>query len=141
VLLDMEALTPVRLVRFSIDATRRLMPDHPDLALAIAHQLARDHQAALSELRGSTFLNMRQRVARHLIMRADVDGETLQLTQKQLAQAVGSVREVVGRVLAEFEADGLVRRKTGGFISLDPGRLRVEYDEEPATRQGDEGVG
>jgi CRP/FNR family transcriptional regulator len=130
-LLDMESLTPVRLVRFSLDAFMRLLPGHPDLARAIARQLAHDQHAALAELRGSAFASMRQRVGRHLLMRAEVDGETVQLTQKQLAQAVGTVREVVGRVLAELESDGLVHRESGGFITLDRDRLRAEVGTPP----------
>lgn len=123
--LDLEALTPVRLVRFSVAAVRRLTPAMPDVATAFAEQLARDNHAVLTELQVTAFTSMRRRVAHHLLMRADVDGDMLRMTQRELAQAVGSVREVVGRILIELETAGLIRRTADGVIAIDRDRLQA----------------
>jgi CRP/FNR family transcriptional regulator, cyclic AMP receptor protein len=57
------------------------------------------------------FMSVRQRLAGHLLGLASEDAEgrlVASATQQQLANAIGSVREVVARTLHEFREDGLV---------------------------------
>ena len=56
------------------------------------------------------------------------DGECLcaPISQQQLADAVGSVREVVARVLRELRDAGIVRGGARGIAILDPIRLHDE---------------
>jgi DNA-binding transcriptional regulator LsrR (DeoR family) len=48
---------------------------------------------------------------------------TALVSQQDLANSVGSVREVVARVLAELRSEGLVRTSPGRIDILDPVRL------------------
>jgi CRP/FNR family transcriptional regulator len=45
------------------------------------------------------------------------------VTQQELADAVGTAREVVVRVLRELRRDGVVRTERGYIVILDPARL------------------
>jgi len=92
---------------FDIDRVRRAAHNDASLAWALAEESVHRLYDVLEELAGNTFATVRQRVARHLLdLAASSAGASGQLTalvnQQDLANSVGSVREVVARVLAEF---------------------------------------
>ena len=98
--------------------------------MAIARYASAALYRLVAELRGTAFSTIRQRVARHLL---DLAAEHQQgalliapVTQRQVAEAVGSVREVVARALGGLRADGLVVKSPGGLVITDPERLRAE---------------
>ena len=49
-----------------------------------------------------------------------------QISQQELADAVGSVREVVARTLRDFRAAGMVATTADSVVILDPTRLYAE---------------
>jgi CRP/FNR family transcriptional regulator len=51
------------------------------------------------------------------------EGPCLQKTHQMLADELGSVREVISRILKEFETQGLVRLDRGQILVLEPDRL------------------
>ena len=65
------------------------------------------------------FRALDERVASALLARCDA----VITTHQQLADEVGSVREVVSRILKEFESQGLVRLERGRICILDRDRL------------------
>lgn len=73
---------------------------------------------------------MRQRVARHLLDLATATQTgrdlTVTISQQELADAVGSVREVVVRVLRELREQGQIETRRNGIVLLDPQRLAAE---------------
>lgn len=81
---------------------------------------------------------MRQRVARHLLDLASASvrpatpgqrgGQELaaRVSQQELADAVGTVREVVVRVLRELRQHGVVRTERDRIVLLEPARLIQE---------------
>jgi len=78
---------------------------------------------------------VRERVARHLLdlaaQEARVTGEappvlTVPVTQRQLAESVGTVREVVVRVLRDLREAGVVRTHADHIDVVDPVRLSQE---------------
>ncbi len=114
-----ECLSEVRLVRLMPDTVRQVMEADAAVAIAVAQILLDNHAAALEELTLASFGNVRARVAHQLLLRAHVDGPVLDLTQRDLALTMGSVREVVGRAMQEFERIGAVRRRADGAMELD----------------------
>ncbi|HKE83927.1 MAG TPA: Crp/Fnr family transcriptional regulator [Vicinamibacterales bacterium] len=85
----------------------------------------------LEELAGNTFATVRQRVVRHLLdlasSRATGDGRlTALVNQQDLANSVGSVREVVARVLHELREASLVRTSPGRVEILEPVKMSRE---------------
>ena len=113
---------------FDVDEVKRAAKNDAALAWGLAEEAVHRLYDVLEELAGNTFASVRQRVARHLLDLAasrPVANRTLTATvnQQDLANSVGSVREVVARVLAELRAEHLVRTAPGSVEILDPVRL------------------
>ena len=133
-----QAVIDTRLWRFGLSSMREVAAAHPQLALALARQLLDRLYRLVVEVRGATFGTLRGRVARHLLdLAAEQQAEhagggqhvgelVAPVTQQQLADAVGSVRQAVGRVLAKLHADGLVEPIRHGVVILDAEALRAE---------------
>ncbi len=73
---------------------------------------------------------MRQRVARHLLDLASQHQQGPRLVapinQQDLADAAGTVREMVVRVLRQLRAEGTVATERHGIIVLAPDRLLAD---------------
>jgi CRP/FNR family transcriptional regulator len=112
-------------------ATVRRMADH-DLAVAKAllSELSERASAFAAEIGGAAFGNVRQRVARHLL---DLAAERQRgarlvaaITQQELADAVGTVREVIVRTLRDLRRESLLQTSRSGIVIADPERLLAE---------------
>ena len=83
--------------------------------------------AFVAEFSGHAFANVRQRIARHLLDLASdqqhPDELAASISQQELADAVGSVREVVVRVLRELREERTVETRRDRIIIRDPERL------------------
>jgi CRP/FNR family transcriptional regulator, cyclic AMP receptor protein len=126
-----QAVTAGAAFFFDVAQVKRAALDNAPLAWALAEESVHRLYDVLEELAGNTFASVRQRVARHLLDLAVSRREagrslTALVNQQDLANSVGSVREVVARVLAELRAEGLVRTSPGRVEILDPVRLSHE---------------
>lgn len=65
-----------------------------------------------------------QRLDQRLAARLLGHGAILRLTHQQLADELGTAREIVSRVLAQFADEGLIRSGRQEIEILDPARLR-----------------
>src|SRR6266536_3395026 len=79
----------------------------------------------------NAFGSVRQRVAAHLLDLASAQlhprGRLVaHVSQQELADAAGSVREVVARVLRDFRVAGIVATSSDSVVILDPARLYAE---------------
>jgi CRP/FNR family transcriptional regulator, cyclic AMP receptor protein len=54
-------------------------------------------------------------------------------SQQELADAVGTVREVVVRVLRELRQEGVVRTERDRMVIIDPARLIQEQGWNPGS--------
>jgi CRP/FNR family cyclic AMP-dependent transcriptional regulator len=87
--------------------------ERPELGLALAREYSHRLRHAHRALASSVFATVRARLARDLVERAKAAGARgpavrLSVTQQELADATGSVREVVARALAELRHLGLL---------------------------------
>ncbi len=72
------------------------------------------------------FKSFDRRLAAFLIEVLDKEGgDTVNLTQEQIARYLGSAREVVSRMLKYFAGEGLLSVQRGGVRVLDLARLRA----------------
>jgi len=103
---------------------RLLRTDH-QVADAMLRYLARLVDEGQRWLGSDVLLSVRERLARHLLSLAErVDGEfAVRATNQELADSVGSVRDVVSRVLGDLQADGLVKRRGRRLVLLAPASL------------------
>jgi CRP/FNR family transcriptional regulator len=136
---SIQALVDADLVVLRPAAVQRLAAEDVSVAAALLDELAERVLSFVAEIPGSAFATVRQRVARHLLDLASErqHGSVLvaRISQQQLAEAVGSVREVVVRALRDLRTDGIVETGSGGIRVIDPERLYGEiYGALPARR-------
>jgi CRP/FNR family transcriptional regulator len=112
-----------------VDTLRSLLASDPAVARACAEELTRQLYRALDDLSEQAFLSVRQRVAHHLLALASLDEgphPIVRASQQELADAVGSVREVVTRTLHGLREEGLIETARDEIVLLDPVRLSEE---------------
>jgi cAMP-binding proteins - catabolite gene activator and regulatory subunit of cAMP-dependent protein kinases len=123
-------LSPGEAFFFDIDRVKRVARSDASVAWALAEESVHRLYDILEELAGNAFASVRQRVARHLLDLAASRQASGRLTafvsQQDLANSVGSVREVVARVLAELRKERLVRTAPGRVEILDPIQMSRE---------------
>jgi CRP/FNR family transcriptional regulator, cyclic AMP receptor protein len=118
---------------FRIDAPLLIAAARRDAAVAwaLAEEVNRRLYENLMQTAVNAFGTVRQRVAVHLLdlaaARQRPGAEPVARTsQQELADAVGSVREVVARVLRDFRVAGLVATGPDGVHILDAAALHDE---------------
>jgi CRP/FNR family transcriptional regulator, cyclic AMP receptor protein len=113
--------------RTLIAAARR----DPRVSWAIAEELNRRLFDVLEQTAVNAFGSVRQRVAAHLLDLASDrqrpgDRLVAWVSQQELADAAGSVREVVARALRDLRVAGIVATAADSIVILDPVRLYAE---------------
>ena len=126
-----QALTDSTVYFMDVLMVKRVARENAAVAWALAEESVHRLYDILEELAGNTFATVRQRVVRHLLdlaaSRPASGGRlTALVNQQELANSVGSVREVVARVLHELRAASLVRTWPGRVDILDPVRMSLE---------------
>jgi CRP/FNR family cyclic AMP-dependent transcriptional regulator len=119
-----QTLSPTSVQEIDAQRLADASHDHAAVAFAVARELSRRLDETLHQIAINTFGTVRQRVATHLLDLATTAGRTdgrlaAGLSQQELADAVGSVREVVARALRDFRAAGLVATGTDEVLILD----------------------
>ena len=125
-----QAVTPTAVWMIAPARLRALCEQHAALATAVAEECATRASDAIEELALLTFGSVRQRVARHLLDLAAQQQRAGELvapvTQQELADAAGTVREVVARVLKQLHQTGMTAGSDAGVVILDAARLDAE---------------
>jgi CRP/FNR family cyclic AMP-dependent transcriptional regulator len=97
------------------------------VASAVLTDVSRTLRDTYATLASVAFGSMRERVARHLLNLGSNSPEggpmTAIVTQQQLADALGTAREVVARNLRDLRAEGLIDTRPGKVVILDPPAL------------------
>jgi CRP/FNR family transcriptional regulator len=117
-----ESVSVTHLAMFPVESLRDEIHASPEFAWVVAEEIAGNLYEVLDEMALHAFGSVREKVARHLLdlARADDDGRlSVSVTQAELADAVGSVREVVARTLGQFRRDGVVATSAHGITLLD----------------------
>ena len=129
-----QALVDTQLLRMSPATVRALAERDLRVARALMVELSERARNFVNEIPRTTFTSVRQRVARQLLDLASADqhgrepnGELVVLiTQQDLADASGTVREVVVRALRQLRDAGVVRTERDRIVVLDPVQLADE---------------
>ena len=125
------AVTDVALKSLGHDALSPVLKSHPDVALALLHQLAGRLRRTNEVVGDLVFSDVPGRVAKALLDLAGRFGRQADdgvhvnhdLTQEELAQLVGASRETVNKALADFAARGWMRVDSRAVTILDAERL------------------
>ena len=125
-----QALVDAEVLALSPGVARRAAAQDVRVTQAFLREQSERALSFLYEVPGSAFATVRQRVARHLLDLASEGAPELVVlvSQQQLAEAVGTVREVIVRVLRELRTAGVVRTERNRIVIVDPARLIAEQD-------------
>jgi CRP/FNR family transcriptional regulator len=125
-----QAVTDADVLAIRPAVVRRLADSDIHLARALLYELSERASMFAAEIGSSALANVRQRVARHLLdLAAERQRDAVlvaQIKQQDLADAVGTVREVVVRTLRELRQEGLIGTGRTGIVISHPERLLAE---------------
>lgn len=122
-----EALRETAILKISPARLQRLAETEVCVAATLATALAQGTVETEQLLADGLFLSVRARVARHLMDLAERrDGRlVVSASHQEIANATGSVREVVSRTLVSMRDEGVVERRRGETIISDPAALHA----------------
>ncbi|MFZ0128899.1 MAG: Crp/Fnr family transcriptional regulator [Candidatus Dormiibacterota bacterium] len=123
-----EAITDVSVKVLTFDDVRSAGARDPELPWSIARHVAGVTEEALRTIADASGQPITVRVARHLREMAlrGPDGRiAVHISHQRLADAVGTVREVVSRELTALRSDGVIDRTAGAVRVIDEDRLAI----------------
>src|ERR1700722_1241250 len=121
-----EAITDVSIKVFTFDHVRSAGAHDPDLPWSIAQHVAAVMAESLRTVADASGQSITVRVARHLreMTLRGLDGRAVvHISHQRLADAVGTVREVVSRELTALRAAGVIDRTPGAVRVIDENQL------------------
>lgn len=125
--LAVQAVSDCTILEFAQDVFTMCAATEISLSSAVVVELAQRLEDVYATVGDSAFGSVRQRLARHLLALATVGTlapyHVAKVSQRQLADAIGSSREVVARAMAELRLDGLIRTGHRGIELLSVERL------------------
>jgi len=126
-----QALEPCELLFIDAARIKELSVAMPQFAWALIEELTTVLHSTHKSLYVRSVGSVRQRVVCAILDRAEVSGGVsagmhVLGTQQELANAVGSVREVVANVLQALRREGLVEIRRGGLVIVEPEKLMGE---------------
>lgn len=125
------ALNRVRAFLLRKEDFRRFCLEHPEVGLKVFAILGRRLRQLVSLIEAITFGSVRQRLARTLLETLEHGAaDQTPLTHEELAMRLGTVREVVSRNLARFQAEGMIQIVKRQIVITDPDALRGEAESE-----------
>ena len=140
--MSIQAMTSSLVVALRVETMRALVATDQGVARACTEELTRQLHELLADLSDQAFMSIRQRLARQLLLLA-TPGPGLSLvvraSQQDLADAIGSVREVVTRNLHQLHVEGLIDTRRDEIILLYPERIAEDAGRpaDSSARAGD----
>lgn len=127
-----QAVRDSRLLQLDREQVTELGERYPLLGWSATREVTRRLDDVLAEATRVAFGSMRKRLAFHLLAltAADQDGGPGRpVRQADLALAVGSVREVIGRTVSQLRDAGMVSTGAAGVMIVDRAGLRRISDD------------
>lgn len=125
-LATVDAVTNTALYTIPCERFRQIMRDYHEVALAVLERLGAEVRRLSDMVEDLALHTVRTRLARFLLAHADGTQPTKRWTQEEIASHIGTVRDVVGRVLRTFADDNLIRRERGRLVVIDRAGLERE---------------
>jgi len=125
---SVESLTHVTLLRIPKQDFLALLQTCPDFTYAMLRDLSNRLRKMTDMVESFALHSVRGRLAQFLIRQADLGSHAPRYTRDDIAREIGTVRDVVGRLLKSFEEDGYIRREGRRVILQDRAGLEAEAD-------------
>lgn len=120
------AMTAASLVALRSADFVRLLRECPDFSFAMLREFASRLSHLTSLVENLSLHSVRGRMARFLLDQAEGSQLRRRWTQDEMAEHLGSVRDVIGRTLREFSEAGYIRREGGRILLVDRAGLERE---------------
>lgn len=120
------ALEPVRVWVIPARAMLEMLPQHPDLAMAVIRHLGERVLHYVSLVEDLSLRSVEARLAKTLLQHAEPSGGQLVVQRRnwttfdEMAVRLGTVRDVLSRTLKTLEAENLLRVEKQAIVILDP---------------------
>jgi CRP/FNR family cyclic AMP-dependent transcriptional regulator len=113
---EVVAKAECRLAEISYGRFKELYSDDPEVLLSVTRQMAQRLRDTTSKAADLSFVDVTGRIAKTLNdltkqpeAMTHPDGMQIKVTRIELAKIVGCSREMVGRIIKQFEASGIIR--------------------------------
>lgn len=128
---SIEALTPLEIIVLSFDDFKYLLKNYLDFTNLLMQILA-NRMSRMTDLAANLSLySVRARLAQFIMELTELPQSAGGWTQDEIAAHIGTVRDVVGRILRDFESQGLIQRNRGQITLLDrPGLEAIAEQRE-----------
>lgn len=111
---------PVQGVAVPQELFQKLVDEAPQFRYFVYHAFCERFSHLLELIERVASRRFDERLARLLLSK----GNPVNTTHEQLADELGTVREVISRILKDFEAEGLIKLERGQIRILDPESLQ-----------------
>ena len=126
---SVQILTDATLLLLNVRTLQKSGQTEPKVGWLMAQEVTRRLYDTLEALAGNAFGSLRQRVARHLLdlaaSRQQGRSLVVKVTQQELADAVGSVRPAVARIIRDLRTEGIITTSSDGIVVLKPDELHA----------------
>lgn len=122
-----QAISDSQLLQLDREQVTALSERFPGLGWSATREVTRRLDDVLAEATRVAFGSMRKRLAFHLLALTSADhdgGPARPVRQADLALAVGSVREVIGRTVSQLRDAGVLSTSAAGVTAVDRAGLR-----------------
>ncbi|WP_394823077.1 Crp/Fnr family transcriptional regulator [Pendulispora albinea] len=141
---EVQALEPTRLAAIARDRFEALLRAHPELAYSVVQHLEARQRKLVRRIESLVFKDVHMRVAETILELAREPGDPcphgfavdLRITQQDIAELVGASRQMVNRVLGDFERRLYLQRLGRVVCVLHRERLE-RFAESAAQSAGD----
>jgi CRP/FNR family cyclic AMP-dependent transcriptional regulator len=121
------AVTDIEILELDARPFLRLIETDVNVSRVVLAELGRRLEDVYATVADSAFGTVREKVVRHLLALSedgDASGRRIApVTQQELADGIGTMREVVARALRDLRREGIVATAPGSVEILDPARL------------------
>lgn len=126
-LLGLQAVTSGVVVQLSARRVGEMARSNPTFQRALSGDVQVLLREVIRSFAGHAAGDLRQRLAREIEVLSNLhpDVELLPVTEQQLADGIGSIRESIGRSIGDLRRDGSIATTRHGLLILDKRRLRT----------------
>jgi CRP-like cAMP-binding protein len=126
----LETIAPTKALVMDTNTFEWLLTHHPDFSSMILREMA-NRMSKMTDLAADLSLHtVRTRLARFLIDLSIQPTSSPGWTQDEIAAHIGTVRDVVGRLMRQFELEGLISRDRQQIAILDRSGLLAEAESQ-----------
>jgi CRP/FNR family transcriptional regulator len=125
-LVGLQAITPSVLMHLRAHQIEKLAGSSAAFARAVSNEAQLQLHEVVRAITARSTASLKQRLAREIMLLSDLqpNDQVVAVTEQQLADGVGSIRESIGRTIGDLRREGLIVTTRHGLIVLDKATLR-----------------